>query len=279
MNDSRHNELLCEPRLLLGTFKNRDSDSLQGVIRTCLENSINGFDTAPSYHTEQTLGCMLNDLFSARVARRDEVYVSTKIDAWQMQKFRGEVSACLESVLADMKMDYVDQLLIHWPVPNFFHETWACLERLKQEGKARYIGVCNVRVRHLNSLFGGLSTPDVIQNERHPLRTDEDVLDYCEKEAISYQAYSPVGQMMEAIRNTGVLEVLAKNYNCSIGQLIMAWHLQTGSSPVFMTTKHSRVLEYSAAREIELSDEVLGTISTLNQNYKIFLESVGCPGF
>ena len=205
--------------------------------------------------------------------------MSTKIDAWQMQEFKGDVSSCVDSILVQMRMDYVDQLLIHWPVPDFFAETWECFERMKREGKVRFIGVCNVRVRHLNSLFSSLSPPDVIQNERHPLRTDGAVLDYCKGHEIAYQAYSPVGQMMELIRNAYVLKRLAREYNCSIGQLIIAWHLQCGVSPVFMTTKVSRVQEYCASKDIILRDEELASISALNQNYKIFLESVGCPGF
>ena len=59
----------------------------------------------------------------------------------------------------------------------------------------------------------------------------------------------------------------------------MRWHIDTGCIPVFMTKKAKRVKENLDIFDFHLEKEEIDEISSLNENYKIFLESWGCLGF
>ena len=71
---------------------------------------------------------------------------------------------------------------------------------------------------------------------------------------------------------------IAYKYNKSIGQVILRWHIDTGVVPVFMTRKENRIKENVDVFDFHLTNEDIDSISSLDVNYKIFVESVCCPG-
>lgn len=267
------------PTLLTGTYQCKGFARLTKIVKTCIQFGIFGFDTAPSYGTERLLGKVLRKSIKDFKIDREDLFISTKIDSWQMQDSDGKVEFYVDNVLKKMNLDYLDQLLIHWPIPEYFEKTWKNFINIYKSGKAKLIGVSNVRIRHLQRIMGDELIPMVIQNERHPLWIDEKTLDFCKKNEIVYEAYSPVGQMKQQIRNADILHKLASKYDKTIGQIIMRWHLDSGSIPVFKTTKPERIKEYSDIFDFSLAEADIHAISSLNKNHKIFLESIGCPGF
>lgn len=267
------------PTIIAGTFKHRNSEALQKIVKSCLENGIIGFDTAPSYHTEKLLGKILLECLSELQMSRQELFISTKIDAWQMQESGGKIEVYVEKVLKEMGFDYLDQLLIHWPIVEYFERTWSSFQDLHKAGIVRVIGISNVRERHILKIMDSDIKPMVVQNERHPLRNDKNVLEFCKENEIVYEAYSPVGQMMPSIRDSLILNRLAQKYDKSVGQVIMRWHFDTGSIPVFKTTKPERVKEYVELSSFSLDQSAVTAIDSMDIDYKLFLESVGCPGF
>ena len=121
--------------------------------------------------------------------------------------------------------------------------------------------------------------PDIIQIERNPLRTCMDEIKVAQSAGIEMQAYSPLCKMDERLKNSEILSDLEKKYNKNIGQIILKWHLQTGYTPIFTTTKVFRVKEYTDIFEFDLTADEIDDITALNVNYKIYLESCICPGF
>ena len=267
------------PIIILGTYKHKKYSLLKEIVFSSIENGITGFDTAPSYGTEKILGRIIHDCLIELQIQRKDLFVSTKIDAYQMQDSNGNVEFYVDKVLKEMKLDYIDQLLIHWPIPEYFEKTWESFISIFKSGKAKVIGVCNVRKRHLLKLFNSELFPMIVQNERHPLYNDRMTLEFCKNNNIVYEAYSPVGQMMKQIRNSQTLKHLALKYDRNIGQIILRWHIDSGSTPVFMSSKIDRIKEYANIFNFSLTKEDIVSIDMLNKNYKIFLESEGCPNF
>ena len=120
--------------------------------------------------------------------------------------------------------------------------------------------------------------PDVIQIERHPLRICKEDVEYFKNKGITVEAYSPVCRMDERLVESTLLHEIALKYNKTIGQVILRWHIDTGVVPVFMTKKESRVAENMDVFDFSLSIEEVEKISSMDINYKIFVESVCCPG-
>ena len=58
----------------------------------------------------------------------------------------------------------------------------------------------------------------------------------------------------------------------------MRWHIDTGVTPIFTSRKPSRIKEYSEIFDFTLTAQEIASISDLNINYKMYLESFACPG-
>lgn len=267
------------PQILLGTYKNNKYSELLNSVAAAVECGFTGFDTAPSYKSETELGKAIKDCSVQYNLSRKDFFISDKIDAWQMQEGNGDVQKYVDEVILKMDIDYIDLLLIHWPIPEFLDQTWRNFEKMYKEGIVKNIGICNLRLRHLKQVVNYRIPPQYLQIERHPLRICEQELAFCQKNNIKVISYSPLCQMNQKLIENIDLRQLAKKYNKSIGQIILRWHLDTCCIPVFMSKKTSRVKENFDIFDFSLSPNEIETINSLNENYKIFLESWGCAGF
>src|SRR5208337_1339767 len=124
-----------------------DYDERRAVeaISAAIDNGINTIDTAPAYgggHAEELIGNIIQ-------GRRDKLIIATKCGLNIEGRYEKNLSPefirhDLEMSLKRLKTDYVDLYQIHWPVSDVpISDTMECLMKLKDEGKARYIGVCN----------------------------------------------------------------------------------------------------------------------------------------
>lgn len=262
-----------------GLSSNKDYEGFLSVARVAIENGCRSFDTAPSYKTEVILGQVIKVCAIEYNLDRADFFVQTKIDAWQMQEANGEVEKYVFSALKKMNLDYLDSILIHWPIPEYLNKTWQSFQNLKNKGVVKNIGICNLRMRHLLNLFSSGILPDCIQIERHPLMTFDKEVQFCKENGVSIQAYSPLCKMHQRLKESTVLKRLSENYGKSVGQIILRWHLDTGVCPVFTSSKPNRVAEYLNIFDFSLTFEDITSITRMNENYKLCLESIACPGF
>lgn len=260
-----------------GASSYKDINSLKHITTIAIDNGIKAFDTAPSYHTEEMLAEAVLSVAKSKSIDRNDLYFQTKIDPIQM--YNGQVEEYFQSKLELMHLDYVDALLIHWPVHNYFINTWEELIKIKDHGLARKIGVCNLRLPHLKELKGIGVIPDILQIERHPLNTFSEEVFFCKENGITLQDYSPLCKMHPLLKDNMVLKALSEKYGKSVGLIILRWHVDTGSIPVFTSKNEKRVEEYSQIDQFCLSKEDCDKIESININHKLYLESLICPGF
>ncbi len=57
----------------------------------------------------------------------------------------------------------------------------------------------------------------------------------------------------------------------------LKWHINTGAIPIFTSTKPQRISLYAHLDDFDLEESELFVISSLNDNYKLYLESLVCP--
>ena len=267
------------PSIVLGTFQNNNYQDLLNVVDAAFEKGCTAFDTAPSYGTETDLGKAIASCMSKYHVDREKVFVSDKVDAWQMIQGKGDVSSYIHGAVEKMNLDYFDIVWVHWPISDFIEPTWKSLLDLQDRKVIRNIGICNVRVRHLKEMENKGILPKYIQIERHPLRICQAEMDYCKAHGIKVYSYSPICRMHPDLRNSDVLQHIAGKYQKNIGQVILRWHIDTCAVPIFMSKNPKSVVDNLHIFDFELTDDEIKRISSLDQNYKIFLESWGCPGF
>lgn len=122
------------------------------AVHHAIDNGINFFDVSPYYGrtlAEERLGAALS-------GRREQVVLATKCGRYDTNQFdfsAARVAASLEESLRRLRTDYVDILHAHdiefGDREQIVNETLPGMRRLKEQGKARLIGVTGFPVKLL----------------------------------------------------------------------------------------------------------------------------------
>jgi diketogulonate reductase-like aldo/keto reductase len=165
----------------------------------------------------------------------------------------------------------VDLYLIHWPVPKMSDETWRAMVQLSRESKAKAIGVSNYDIQDLKELLGDFDiTPAVNQVEFHPFLYQLDLLQFCEKNRIQLEAYSPLTRG-ERLSHPKLLK-LTKKYGKTSAQVLIRWSLQHGLIVIPKSVHEERIRQNSEVFDFQLEPEDMKLLNSLNENLRtVFL--------
>src|SRR5579872_5642497 len=191
-------------------------------LRAVIDRGYCFLDTAENYGTEELVG-------EAIRGRRQQVFLATKVGPRNFR--RADLVRAAENSLRRLGTDTIDLYQLHWPnltVP--VEESMAAMEKLADAGKIRFIGVSNFSVRDLRRAQAALSRHKIMSNQvRYSLidRTIErDLLQYCQENAITVIAFSPLGLNFTSLRDAdpeGVLRQLAGSTGRSEAQIALNW--------------------------------------------------------
>jgi methylglyoxal/glyoxal reductase len=256
-----------------------DYPTMKKLVTAGLQIGFRAFDTARDYGNEDIVGQVMKECLAEQGLKREDVFITTKIG--NGQQALGNIEEQIDISLKNLQTDYVDLWLMHWPYPDYYIDTWHKMETVYKSGKVRAIGMANYRIRHFEHLFsaGVEVMPHCVQMELHPMRTATDIVAYCKERDIAIQAYSPLCRMIPEIRNNAILNDIAKETGKSVGQVILRWHIQNKTVPVFKSLKPTRLAENFDIFDFSLTEEQMSRISSLDQDYKYHLESASCPGY
>jgi diketogulonate reductase-like aldo/keto reductase len=122
--------------------------------------------------------------------------------------------------------------------------------------------------------------PAVVQVESHPYLPEWDLLGYCKSNGIVMQAFAALGHGIEPrLLDDHAIALIAKRVNKSPAQVLLAWALQRGTSPLTTATSLRHIEENFDVSALpgDAIDEIAREIRT-----RIRLNSVvdtGIPGF
>lgn len=248
------------------------------LVEFAIENGITAFDTARDYGNESILGKIFFDLFKSGSITREDIFITTKIGNEQQKLL--DMRKQLEISLKSLKTDYIDLWLLHWPLPDYYLKNWKQLCDIYNEGVVRAIGISNVRERHLDLVLNDSSIiPHVVQIEYHPFRTVSSLRNICKCHNIQIEAYSANCVMLPFVKNNEVLNKIANKYGKTVAQIIMRWHFQQGSIPIFSSMNKKHLIDNVNIFDFELNDLEMKKIFSLDCDYKFHPESVNCPGY
>ncbi|WP_368504895.1 aldo/keto reductase [Alkalihalophilus sp. As8PL] len=243
----------------LGVFKVKDGSEAADSVRNAIESGYRSIDTAAIYKNEEGVGQGIKE---AGVSR-DELFITSKV--WNADQGYETTLAAFDASLKKLDIDYLDLYLIHWPVDGKFVETWKALEKLYKEGRVRAIGVSNFHIHHLEELLKEAEIkPMVNQVEYHPHLTQVELREYCEKEGIQLEAWSPLkqGELLE----DETIKQIAESYRKSPAQIILRWDLQNKVVTIPKSIKEYRIVANADIFDFELSAEDMDRINALNKN-------------
>lgn len=256
-----------------------DYSTMKEVVTAGLKIGYRAFDTARDYGNEHIVGRVLKECLKEQGLKREDIFITTKIG--NSQQVLGNIEEQIDISLRNLQTDYVDCWLMHWPYPDYYIDTYHKMEKVYKQGKTRSIGMANYHVRHFKKLWeaGFEITPHCVQFEHHPMRTADDIFAFCKKHNIAIQAYSPICRMIDAIKDSPILQSISQRTGKTIGQVILRWHYQHQSVPCFKSLKPKRLAENFDIWDFTLTDEDMQLIHSMDEDYKYHLESASCPGF
>lgn len=259
------------PSLGLGTWL-IDEKEAESVVLDALNIGYRFIDTAMAYGNEKGIGRTLKNT----AIKREDIFLQTKLVA--EAKTYEEAKAKIEKSFEDLNVSYIDCMLIHAPQPwNQFREegdfnqgnreAWKALSEFYKAGKIKAIGVSNFEIKDLVNLSECEVTPMVNQILTHVSNTDFTLLDYCKKQGILVQAYSPIGH--GAILQDEELKKMAEKYHVSISQLCIRYTLQLGLVSLPKAKSHSH-LEENFHTDFMISEEDMNILcsKTTIETYK-----------
>lgn len=258
-----------------GQIWGQDTDDRESVrtIQAALDAGINLIDTAPAYgfgRSEVVVGQALQ-------GRRDQAVLATKCGLWWndtrgsfFTEFDGKplyrslrpdtIQIEVEDSLRRLATDHIDLYQTHWPSVPPDHtpiaDTVATLLKLKDQGKIRAIGVCNVSRDELQqNLRAGPVVSDQFRYSMLSRDAEKDILPFCAEHNVATLTYMSLEQGLltgkvglDRVFGQGefrsnaawnpwyvlanrrrVLDLLAgwqglcDQYHCTLSQLVIAW--------------------------------------------------------
>jgi myo-inositol catabolism protein IolS len=132
------------------------------------ERGVRLFDTAPIYgfgESEKRLG-------EAFKKKRDDVFIVSKSGVDWHDNGRVNMTndpqvaiKMLHQSLKRLESDYIDLYMVHWPDPRIdIRFTYEVLVKAKEQGKIRYLGLCNSNILEVNKARE-IASVDVLQFE------------------------------------------------------------------------------------------------------------------
>lgn len=291
------------------------------AIRAAYHLGVTSIDTAPIYgqgESERIVGEAIRGI------PRDQVRILTKYGMrWDLAKgdfafksqdnqghpidiykYAGKESVIreCEDSLRRLGTDYIDLYQIHWPDSTTpMSETFEAVERLIQQGKVRYVGVCNYDAALLedaDKLIGLVS--DQIPYSMVNRGMDRETIPYCIRNNKSVIVYSPLerglltGKMTsgqtfaegdhrqanpfftsKSINKTNnfleKLRPLAEEKKATLAQLVIRWTIEHPGITIALVGARNaeQAIQNAKAADIDLEAE---EIEFINQQIDLLLQ-------
>lgn len=246
------------PKLGLGTWF-IDDDKVADAVKDAVDLGYRLIDTAQAYGNERGVGEGVRNCG----LKREDIFVGSKVAA--EHKTYEEAKAGIEETLEKMGLDYLDLMIIHSPQPwvevnqsdNRYvegnREAWRALEEAYNEGKLKAIGVSNFQIEDIESLMETATVkPMVNQILCHISNTPLELIDYCQKNGITVEAYSPIAH--GEILDQPEIKVIADKYGVSVPQLCVRYTVQLGTVSLPKTANKDH-MKTNADIDFEISAE------------------------
>ncbi|HWO98211.1 MAG TPA: aldo/keto reductase [Bacillus sp. (in: firmicutes)] len=246
----------------LGVYKVEEGQEVIDSVKAAIKNGYRSIDTAAIYRNEEGVGQAIKE----SGVPREELFITTKV--WNAAQRADATLEAFERSMTKLGLDYLDLYLIHWPVEGKYKETWKVMENLYKEGRVRAIGVSNFQIHHLEDLMKDAEIkPMVNQVEYHPRLAQKELREFCRKNGIQLEAWSPL--MQGELLNNETLKELAEKHNKSVAQVILRWDLQNEVVTIPKSTKEHRIIENADIFDFELTAEDMAKIDDLNEDRRI----------
>jgi diketogulonate reductase-like aldo/keto reductase len=246
----------------LGVWQVEEGQEVIAAVKAAINAGYRSIDTAAGYGNEEGVGIAIKE----SGIPREELFITTKVKNSD-QGYESTLKA-FETSMKKLDLAYLDLYLVHWPVKGKYKETWGAIEKLYQDGRIRAIGVSNFQIHHLEDLMVDAEIkPMVNQVEYHPRLSQLELRNYCRKNEIQLEAWSPL--MQGELIDHSLLKEIGDKYNKTAAQVILRWDIQNEVVTIPKSVKEHRIIENANIFDFELTQDDLEKINSLNEDRRI----------
>lgn len=254
------------PTLGLGTWF-IDDDKADKTVISAVQIGYRHIDTAQAYGNERGIGIGIKNCG----VTREELFITSKVAA--EAKTYDAAAKSIDESLKKMGLESIDLMLIHSPQPwsewrdkkRYFKENiqvWKSLEDAYKAGKVKAIGVSNFLIDDLENLMTHCKIkPMVNQLLIHIGNTPSELIEYCQKNDMVVEAYSPIAHG-EALKNETIV-AMAQKYGVSVPQLCIKYALNLGTVAL-PKTSNPKHMKDNANLSFKISSEDMETLKALD---------------
>ena len=253
MNDGRE-----IPVIGFGVWQVPD-DVVVDAALAALECGYRHIDTAYLYLNERGVG----EALRRSGLDREDVFITTKV--WNTDHGYDETLRAFDKSTGLLGIDEVDLYLIHWPTParDIYLDSWRALIRLREEGRARSIGVSNFHEAHLRKIIDETGViPAINQIELHPWLPQAHMRDVDTRLGIHTEAWSPLGS--GRLIDDLVIAEIGQKHGKTTAQVMVRWSLQLGNIVLPKSVTPARIAENIDVFDFELDDADMAAIASLD---------------
>jgi 2,5-diketo-D-gluconate reductase A len=277
------------PYLGFGTYLIPDGDAA-AAVREAIRLGYRHIDTAEFYQNEAGVGAGIRQALASEGLSRRDIFVTTKLwpgnAAWgQTPKTTESTIASLNESLERLALDYVDLYLIHAPFDREQRlAQWRGLVTLREQKKARAIGVSNFNITHLGELeAAGLPRPQVNQIELHPWSQKPQLVRYLGERGIVPVAYSSLvplstwrgapghdsakteAMKSDSARADSPFKRMSSKYGVTEAQLLLRWGIQNGYPVLPKSTNPDRMRQNADIFSFAIDDGDMAELAKMDR--------------
>jgi len=240
-----------------------DRDVAKAVLRRAVELGVNFIDTADSYGPEVSETLIAEALHPFP----EDLVIATKgglvrpgPGRWEPNGRPDHLVAACEGSLRRLRVDEISLYQCHRPDPAVpIAESIGALVQLKEQGKIRHIGVCNVTEAQLRAAQAVTAIVSVQNRYNAADRGSESMVDLCEQEALVFLPWAPI----LGVDDNPAIREAAEQHDATPRQVALAWLLARSPRilPIPGTGSVSHLEANVAAAGLRLSRQEVAAIT------------------
>ena len=231
-------------------------DRTESLVTKAITAGFRSIDTANQrrHYYEEGVGNAISKAIEGGI-ERESFFIQTKFTHLSGQdnrlpynpkdKIELQVKQSFDSSLQHLNIDYIDSYILHGPsgwgvLSDDDWSTWKTMEELYNNGSVHYIGISNVNLNQLKSLYKNANVkPTFVQNRCYALSGwDRDIRNYCNEKGIKYQGFSLLTANQYRVKS---VSVIAERLNKTPEQIIFKFSQVIGMIPLTGTTDENHM--------------------------------------
>jgi diketogulonate reductase-like aldo/keto reductase len=231
------------------------------------------------HYFEAAVGEGLATAYRNGIVTRADLFLQTKYTYQRGQdhrlpydpeaSFSAQVAQSLASSLEHLGTDHVESFLLHGPSSHeqwtdADTEVWEAMRKERDAGRARYLGVSNVSLQHLEQMEANhAELPTFVQNRCFArLGWDREVRSFCDQRKIFYQGFSLLTANREVLKNAQLI-ALAQQLHATPAQVLFSFAREVGILPLTGTSSTDHMREDLDSLEVTLPPDVVQVIESI----------------